>query len=102
MASIRVSTQVIRGVANEVEGLASQYQTQATNLFNEGRELDTTWDGDANQSFNTQCGRDEPLFNQLKTVFDQYVQALRSFADTYDRSEAEAVQEQQTRTFRRT
>jgi len=91
--NIETSTQKMRGDAEEVEQLAGQYNTLQTELFNEGRELDNTWSGDANQSFANRLKNDEPRFGELFKVVNEYVGAVRESADDYDKTEA-AVQEE--------
>ena len=90
---IETSTQKMRGDAEEIEQLAGQYNTMQTELFAEGRELDNTWSGDANQSFNSRLKNDEPRFGELFKVVNEYVGAVRESADDYDKTEA-SVQEQ--------
>jgi len=102
MALNRINTQEMRGVANTVEQLASDYTRQVQSLYQAGGELDKMWDGDANSSFNAQLGQDQARFEELNKVIGQYVQGLRDNASEYDRSEAEAVQTIQTKTVRRT
>jgi len=91
MAQTRVTTQQLRGVAERVEGLAGQYANQVTALYNSGKELDSMWDGDANQTFNTKLGNDQPRFQAMSDMLKRYVQTLRDNADDYDRAEAQAV-----------
>ena len=102
MALNRINTQEMRGVANEVEQLASDYTKQVQSLYDTGRELDNMWDGDANSTFNTQLGQDQPRFEALNRVIGQYVQVLRDNATDYDKSEADAVQTLQSKSVRRT
>ena len=90
---IETSTQQMRGTAEEVEQLASQYNNLQTDLFNEGRDLDNTWNGDANQSFNSRLKADEPRFAELFKVINEYTGAIKESADDYDKTEA-LVQEE--------
>ena len=102
MALNRVNTQEMRGIANEVEQLASDYTRQVQTLYQTGNDLDKMWDGDANSSFNAQLGQDQARFEALNKVIGQYIQVLRDNAAEYDRSEEDAVQTIQTKTVRRT
>ena len=102
MAVSRINTQEMRGVANEVEQLASDYSRQVQALYTTGSELDKMWDGDANSSFNAQLGQDQARFEALNKVIDQYTQVLRDNAEQYDKSEADAVQTVTTKSVRRT
>jgi WXG100 family type VII secretion target len=103
MAKIsRVNTKGMRTAASSIEQLARDYTQQVGMLYSVGQELDSMWDGDANATFNAQLGRDRPRFEALNNVLRQYVETLRSNADSYDRAENEAVQTLRTNTTRRT
>ena len=102
MALNRINTQEMRGVANEVEQLASDYTRHVQALYTAGSELDKMWDGDANSTFNAQLGQDQARFEALNKVIAQYVQVLRDNAEQYDKAEADAVQELTSKSVRRT
>ena len=102
MALNRVNTQEMRGVANAVEQLIADYVRQVKALYQAGSELDSMWDGDANDAFNAQLGQDQPRFESMNRVIGQYVQSLRDSADAYDISEADAVQTVTTKHVRQT
>ena len=103
MAQInRVNSQGMRTAANEIENMVGEYITQVTALYSTGQELDAMWDGDASRTFQSQMGQDRALFDKLADVVKQYIETLRSSADSYDRNEAEAVSTLQTNTVRRT
>jgi WXG100 family type VII secretion target len=97
---IETSTQKMRSDVEEVELMAGQYNTLQQELFAEGRDLDTTWSGDANQSFNARLKNDEPRFNDLFKVINDYVGAVRESADDYDRTEALVQDEMKSNTKR--
>ena len=102
MAINRINTQEMRAVASSVEQLAGDYTRQVQALYTAGNELDKMWDGDANSTFNSQLGQDQSKFEAMSRVIAQYVQTLRSNAEEYDKSEAEAVQTLSSNTIRRT
>ena len=99
---IRLDTSKMRNAANEIEQQAYDYTQQVTALYQAGQELDGMWDGDANAAFKAQLGQDQPRFEALSNVIRQYVETLRSNADSYDKAEAEAVQTLKSNTVRRT
>jgi len=103
MANInKVNTREMRTAANNIEQLAGEYTQQVTALYQVGSELDSMWDGDANDTFNAQLGQDQSRFDALNNVIRQYVEALRSNADSYDRAEEEAKGILNTKSVRRT
>jgi WXG100 family type VII secretion target len=98
----KVNTSGMRNAANEIEQQAYDYTQQVAALYQIGQELDGMWDGDANATFKAQLGQDQPRFEALNNVVRQYVETLRSNADSYDRAEDEAVQTLRSNTVRRT
>jgi len=96
-----VNTTGMRTVAGDIEQMANDYTQQVTALYSVGQELDALWEGDANAAFMAQLGQDQPRFEALNTVVKQYVETLRSNADSYDRAEEEAVQTLKSNSVRR-
>ena len=97
---IETSTQKMRSDADEAEQMATQFNTLHQELFNEGRELDKTWEGDANQSFGARLKNDEPKFGELYKVMGEYIGAVRESADDYDRTEAAVADEMKSNSKR--
>jgi len=87
----RVTTAELRSSADQLEQFANSFKTQFQELFQRGRELDDTWDGDANDTFNTQTKSDEPKFEDMYKALTEYVKILRDTADVYDKGEKAAV-----------
>ena len=92
MAISKVNTQGMRTTASDIEQLAHDYTQQITSLYSVGQELDSMWDGDASDTFKARLGQDQPRFEALNTVIKQYLEAVRQFADSYDKNEAEAME----------
>ena len=95
MADIQLEadTNKMRSGANEVEEVGNDYNSLQQRLFEAGRELDKTWSGDANETFDSILKEDEPKFAELYKIINNYAGAIRQSADEYDRNEA-AVAEQ--------
>jgi len=98
--SIETSTQKMRSDADEIEQLAAQYNTLQQDMFNDGRDLDSTWDGDASQSFASRLKNDEPKFAELYQVMNQYSGAIKESADDYDKTESLVADEMKSNTKR--
>jgi len=90
---IETSTQKMRGSADEVSQVATQFNQLQKSMFEAGRELDKTWEGDASQSFDNQLKTDEPGFEKLFMIMNEYADAIKESANEYDRTEAK-IQEQ--------
>ena len=90
---IETSTQKMRSGADEITQIASQFNSLQKSMFEAGRELDKTWEGDASQSFGNQLKNDEPGFDKLFSIMNEYAEAIKESANEYDRTEAK-IQEQ--------
>ncbi len=66
---ITVNTSTLAGDINELRTTLSTAKTQLNDMFNQVAELDTMWDGPANEEFNRQFGNDfENAKNLCKTI----------------------------------
>ena len=98
--SIETSPAKMRTEADEVRQLASQYNQLQGDLFNEGRQLDQTWDGDASSSFSSRLKSDEPRFQELFQVIGQYCDAVTESANEYDKTEQMIADEMKSNSIR--
>jgi len=95
-----INTAGMRTAASDIEELTNDYVQQVLALYSTGQELDILWSGDANATFKTQLGQDQPRFEALSSVVKQYIETLRCNADSYDRAEAEAIATLKAKTVR--
>jgi WXG100 family type VII secretion target len=86
---IQTDTAKMRKDSSEVRNLSMDYNNLAQQIFQEGRELDSCWKGDAKLKFNTQCSQDEPRFAELNQVICSYCDALDESAASYAKTETE-------------
>lgn len=99
--STQVRSELLRSAADNMESKIRQYNTLVTELFNFGNELDGTWDGDANEKFDTQMKADRPKFQALHNGIMTYVKFLRDQAAEYERAENAAVNAVTANTIRK-
>jgi len=100
MSKIETSTQEMRTKAGDIRSEAVQYKNLADELFAEGRELDTMWEGDASDSFANRLKADEPRFGELYQIIEQYCGAIEESAADYDKTEATVAQEMKSNSKR--
>ena len=93
MAKIEMSTQEMRARISEIRNESRLYHSECNELFQEGRELDAMWEGDASDSFTSRMKNDEPRFNELYHIINQYCDAVEESANDYDRTEAVVSEE---------
>ena len=100
MAKISTSTQEMRAKVGDIRDYAGQYNTLSTDLFTEGRELDTLWEGDASDSFANRLKNDEPRFAELHQIMNQYCDAIDESANDYDKTESAVAEEMRSNQVR--
>ena len=87
-----VDSKQMRNAANEIEQMVHDYTQQVAALYQDGRDLDASWKGDAKKTFDSRLGNDQPKFEALSNVVRQYIEALRKAATEYDNNEARAIE----------
>ena len=100
MAKIEFSTKEMRAKVEEVRDNATHYNSLQNELFQEGRELDSMWEGDARDAFANRMRADEPRFGELFQILTQYCDAVEESASDYDRTEAAVAEEMRTNQIR--
>ena len=95
-----LSTQEMRRDAGEIRDENQQFKTLSDEMFNEGRELDKLWEGDASDQFANRLKADEPRFNELFQIVNQYCGAVEESAAEYDKTEAAVAEEMRSNTKR--
>ena len=98
MAETRVTVAELTSSADQLDQDANRFKTTYEELFQRGRELDTTWDGDANDKFNEMTKNDQPKFESMYNTLVAYIKALREAARIYSDGEKRAVDQVTTRT----
>jgi len=97
---IETSTTEMRTKSDDVRREGQQFKNLADEMFNEGRELDKTWEGDASDSFENRLKADEPRFGELFNVINQWCDAINESAADYDKTEDTISQEMRGNTKR--
>jgi len=98
---LTTSTAKMRSEAEEIRQLAGQYKLLQKAVFDSGRALDGMWDGDANQSFMNRMKVDEPRFDELFTVINQYCASIDESATDYDSTESRVSEKMNSNPTRR-
>ena len=98
--STRVTSTALRNAANDLRENAGQFKTQYEAILTVGKELDATWDGDANTKFMAQISGDQDQFKNMFDTLITYAEALDNSANIYDEGEAKSVETVDTRKAR--
>lgn len=92
---LNIDPKQVKNHVEELRGFARDYQQMEDQMFADGRDLDTKWDGDAADKFNTKMKNEEPNFNELYDICMQWCDAIDESADDYsgtDRQLGDSVQ----------
>lgn len=85
---MEIKSEEMRGVANSIDGLISQWTDGVNTLYQYLNDLKDMWIGDASDAFAEAFKNDEPKFNQLKEMMETYKEAINTAAQRYDEGEA--------------
>jgi WXG100 family type VII secretion target len=89
MATTRVTAQKLHQLQTEISSLISQYQSELQKLYTNGQELDSMWNGDANNKWNAKFAANRVAFDNLATLIQKYVSFLAQAEADYARAEEE-------------
>lgn len=99
MSFIQVTASELRNRATELKSLNSRFQTEIENLVSCQNNLNTMWEGEAKEAFNSAFSRDKGNLENFKSAIDQYVQALLVIASRYEEAEKKNLSVASTRGF---
>lgn len=99
MSFIQVTSTELRNSATELQGLNSKFQNEIENLMSCQSNLNTMWEGEAKEAFNSAFIKDKGNMDNFKTAIDQYIQALLTIAARYEEAEKRNVSVASTRSY---
>jgi len=91
VAEIRVTTQELTRMAEELEKMNSVFCSEILELRVDEALLSTSYEDDSQKQFHIQFSSDVEKFEQFYQTIQQFIQQLRTNADTYDKAEAANV-----------
>ena len=96
MESIKVDTTEVRRIANEVDGVATDYENTYGNLLNNVNIFTTSdWTGDDADAFRNKVEGFRDDLNKMKALMNEYATALREFASNYEETQERIKQQSQ-------
>ena len=84
---IAVNTSTLAGDIEELRGALSSARTQLEEMFEQIAELDTMWDGPANEEFNRQFGIDYENARNMCQAVESLLACMENARNQYDRYE---------------
>lgn len=88
MAMIQVTSQRLRGAAESLQNLNSQFKAKEEELTGKEQSLCQMWEGQAKTVFHTAFDRDKGQMEVFHGLINQYIQALLEIAARYEQAEA--------------
>ena len=89
--TFQVTTTQLRAKANELRASNRDLNMKVEQLKMSKRSLDSMWDGDANNEFNTHFDRDIAQMMDFYNEINRYIEKLEAIACEYENAERTAV-----------
>lgn len=90
---IEVNIRTLEQDVKEMENTLKLVRNDMNDMFNSVKELDTMWDGPANQAFNQQFQTDKQVFEELCAAVDEIIDSMKNAKESYSKCEAEVSEE---------
>lgn len=87
MAKFEVTTSQLRSAVSDLTSDNGEFKNRVSELQELQQELTSEWQGDANTAFNTAFNNDKGQWDTFASLIDQYIQALQTIIETYDKAE---------------
>ncbi len=92
MSFFQVTSQQLRGKADELSQLNRRFAAERENLVAGEQNLSTMWEGEANETFHRAFTSDCGQMEVFSEGIDYYISALLSIAARYEQAERMNVQ----------
>ena len=86
---IAVNTSTLTNDMDALQTTLVSVRTQLDDMFNQVAELDTMWDGPANEEFNRQLGNDYENAKNLCETIESIIECMKFARDQYNTCENE-------------
>lgn len=90
MASMEITPSMMNQVAMDIRTKIDEWRSTVKQIYQLQVELDAMWEGNASDEFNRQFQEDQPKFDNLARMMDEYQQAIVTIADNYVQGDTEA------------
>ena len=84
---LSVDPRKVKTEVDDIRQFAREFQQMEDQMFADGRDLDTKWDGDAADKFGTKMKNEEANFDALYDVVVQWCDEIEKSADDYARTD---------------
>ncbi|MBE6838998.1 MAG: WXG100 family type VII secretion target [Ruminococcus sp.] len=91
MAQFEIRPMEMEQTAREIDAKINEWQASVNRLYQYVSELDTMWEGDANDAFNKTFAADRSKYNSLANLMDEYKNAILKAAQEYKIADSESA-----------
>ncbi|MGN9106677.1 WXG100 family type VII secretion target [Oliverpabstia intestinalis] len=88
MAKFQVTTAELKAAIADLQEKNGTFLTKVNELEQAQQALRAQWQGDANTAFNTAFENDKAQWMNFSKLITQYIQALQTIMETYEKAEA--------------
>lgn len=89
MAMSKVNPTMMMAVAQELDSKNEEWAMAVKRIYQLQAEMDSMWDGSANDNFNRIFGEDMKLYQSLYQMMGEYSSAIKTAAQNYVQGEEE-------------
>lgn len=83
MARMEITPDMMMAVANEIKKKLEEWDLAVKKIYELHAQMDSMWDGAANQAFNAMFMEDKTKFNNLAAMMQEYQNVIVKAANDY-------------------
>lgn len=87
-SEIKVTSATLRNKKDTLKTYNNNLKSMVTELVSIHNNLDSQWDGPANDQFRTNFNQDKQLFDTFTSLIDKYITNLNNDIELYETKEA--------------
>jgi len=90
MANMEITPSMMNQVASDIKNKIEEWRSAVKQIYQLQAELDAMWDGVAIEEFKRMFAEDQPKYEKLARMMDEYQEALVTMANNYVQGDNEA------------
>lgn len=99
MAEILVTAAQVKAKAEELRTMNEQFKSMVSELESQEMDLNSMWEGQANDAFHNAFMRDKSQMENFHSVMTMYISTLEQIAAEYEKAEAQNTMIGNTRSY---
>ena len=99
MAKFQGTTSELKAAIADLQEKNSTFKNKVSELEQAQQALKAQWQGDSNNAFNAAFANDKAQWTNFSNLIDQYIQALQTIMQAYEKAEAANTATATTRSY---